>query len=255
MLIVALPKSASSSLASTVSRIHGLPDRTRETRRRFLPRLPYPETVKDYGAMARLHLEAQEILPEILGALRRTHVIHKYHFPPTRHNEEILREIPKVILLRDPADVVRAYWRGERAGTHPLRDLRFATCFSEESWMARAAATGLLDEMNRFCSGWEAHEGDKLILRFEDLVSDPTGTVNRVEAYLGLPETKEIELDRERYSRGSSKSDAAPAFPIFMLRRARLVLKEGSRLALRRAGLFDRIREGRRRRNLASLED
>jgi hypothetical protein len=251
MLILALPKSASSSLASTLGRLHGLPDLTVETRSRFLPLLAFPEQVREFGAMARLHLEAQEIAPEVLDAIRRPGVIHKYHFPPTARNQDLLHGVRKVILLRNPADVVRAYWRGERAGTHPLRDLRFASCFSEESWMARAERTGLLDEMERFCAGWESHGGDKLVMRFEDLVRDPTAAVNRIERYLGLPESREVLLDRERYSRGADVPP--PPVPLFLLRRARLVVKEGSRLVLRKAGLFDRIRAARRRRRGSSI--
>jgi hypothetical protein len=252
MLIIALPKSASSSLALTLSSLHRVPDRTAETRRLFLHLLRDPGDVPEYGSMARFHREVQEIRPEILETVQRGDALHKYHFPPTQRNQDLLSSVKKVILLRDPVEVVQAYWRGDRSGSHPVRDLRFVDCWSERSWIARAEKVGLTDEMRRFSAGWEAHEGDKLIIHYEDLVRQPKETINKVERYFSLPVSPEVELARERYSRRPERERRWLVSLGRVVRRIRVALKEISRLLLARLGFWALIRARRARRRESS---
>jgi hypothetical protein len=233
--------------------LHCLPDRTKDTRAEFFYHLRYPEELSEYRSLARLHKEVQDIHPELAEALDRNDCLHKYHFPPTERNQDLLRKTRKVVLLRDPIEVIRAYWRGDRVGTHPVKDVRFLDCFSEAKWLARAEQLGLLHQIAQFCVGWKHHDGDKLVVDYSELLGKPKETVNKVERYLGLPISSEVELATERYSRNRSAPPKWLLVPRLIARRLPIGAKAGTRLLLTRMGLLRSVRSYRRKRRTRSL--
>mgnify|MGYP006435407741 CR=1 FL=1 len=201
MLIIAIPKSASSSLVSTLCSHHSLDNAAEALRRKYARHLPVPDA---YKHMAKIHYEFRELNRAWAEEAAAAGVISKFHIPPTQNNCDLLRDIKKVILLRAPENIIDAYHRGDATGVFPVRSPDFCFSFSKQGWHARAQKHGVLDELHNFEQGWRAHDGDKLVIDYDALVNEPQATLNRVESYFGLPETSIAELSRQRYTRQSA---------------------------------------------------
>ena len=219
MLIIAIPKSASTALVATLSESHALPIETQRVRDDVLLRRPI---ANGYWHLAQFHrrdcVEIDEYVADLLAARGS---LTKFHFPPTSTNQRLLERVPKLILLRDAAEIVSAYRRGEESGAYRTKSYEFAFCFSETGWQHRARRTGLTDELLAFGEGWRAHAGDKLVVESAELLASPAAVLARVESYFGLALSGAAELRRERFSR-SSKTRGVP---VMLWRRRRLVLR------------------------------
>ena len=212
MLIVAIPKSASTALLATLGRLHGC----YAVQTNFFE-LPVHD---DYAALARFHFDQHELTRGIVDKLVEPDGISKNHIVPTPHNQALLAEHPKVILLREPTEVIKAYRRAVSAVDHDIEELArcFADCDAESEWLERAASTGLLQSLQKFYDGWQEHAGDKLIIRYDELIAEPQETVNRIEDYFGLQRSDEVKLVRARYTRSRVKNTVKR-----LLKRARLL--------------------------------
>lgn len=200
MLIVAIPKSASTSLLETLGQLHGC----YAVQTNFF-RLPVHH---DYAALARFHADQHQLTSEIVETLVEHDGFNKNHIVPTRHNQALLAEHPKVILLREPTEVIYAYRRAIRAVDHDMPALArcFEDCDTESDWLERAVEIGLLSSLHKFYDDWLEHEGNKLVIWYEELIAEPKATVNRVEDYFDLPLSDEVRLVRTRYSRSLVKN-------------------------------------------------
>jgi hypothetical protein len=251
VLIVAIPKSASTALVATLSEAHSIPIRTREIRDDVLLRRPI---APGYWHAAQFHRrDFVEVDERVAAALAAPGMLAKFHLPPTPRNQALLRRIPKIVLLRDAEEVVSAYHRGERTGAWPAKSYEFAFCFSEPGWRAHARRTGLTSELRDFADGWRAHDGDKLVLEASELVADPARALARVENYLGLRSAGPLALRHERYSRHSTRELGLPR--MLWRRRglfAKRLLAEASRLVTGSTARADRFLENRRRSRTAA---
>lgn len=200
MLLIAIPKSASTSLLETLGQIHGC--HAEQVNFFELPVHP------DYKALARFHWDQHELTPEIVDQLVDPHAFNKNHIVPTRHNQTLLAEHRKVILLREPTEIIRAYRRAVRALDTDMRKVAqiFAGCDTQSDWLARAESIGLLQSLQRFYDNWQQHAGNKLIVRFDDLITEPKAVVNRIEDYFGLNQSDQVNLVRTRYTRTPLKN-------------------------------------------------
>ncbi len=247
VLIVAIPKSSSSSLIATLCRAHGLPNATFSTRRRFFPHL---SAAAGYPQMAHFHSDVVEVDEAVAQAVAGKDQFSRHHFPPTPGNLARLAAIPKVVLLRDAFDIVRAYKRGDETGAFELQSHEFCFCFSERSWLDRARATGLLSELQAYADGWRAHDGDKLILDYSELIREPGRALDRVERYFHLSPSGESTLARERYSRAPTAR--TPNALSLLVSRRRLLLRRllsgGSKLLLGDTAVYDKVKAAHRRR-------
>ncbi|HEU4428627.1 MAG TPA: hypothetical protein VFT98_07725, partial [Myxococcota bacterium] len=155
MLIIAIPKSASTALAVTLSEAHGIPIASQRIRDEWLigaPRAP------GYWQLGQFHRrDVVEIDERIARIVAARDVLAKFHFPPTPRNQAVLRDVKKVVLLRAAEEIVSAYRRGEETGAWRTKSFEFAFCFTERGWQRRAGATGLLGELRSFADGWRAH--------------------------------------------------------------------------------------------------
>lgn len=205
MLILAIPKSASTALLETLGQLHGC--HAVQTNFFDLP------VHRDYSVLARFHHDQHELTGELVETLVARDRFHKNHIVPTPNNQALLAEHRKVILLREPRDVVLAYRRAIRALDADLPELTtvFADCETESDWLERAGQIGLLSSLEKFCDGWLEHSGSKLVIWYEELIAEPTKTVNRVEDYLGLPTSDKVDLVRARYTRSRVKNAAKRA--------------------------------------------
>jgi hypothetical protein len=196
-----MPKSASSSLAGHFIERHGMAEMTQSFRDRATQYYSGAQAYKHIG----LHNEGLvEITQDVIRLLSETPGVIKYHFPPPPGNQALLRDMKKVILLREPEDVVRAWMRGDETRAYKLRSPEFVWCYSEASWMAKARDLGLLDELAAFGDGWRAHQGDCLVIEMRDLTARPGETLAKVESYLGLPATNARALPERKFSRGEA---------------------------------------------------
>ena len=131
MLIIAMPKSASSSLVSTLCSLHNMEDLTGQTRDKYLSKMPVAE---EYSVFAKHHSEIRQITDDsVLDDFKSLRHFNKHHIPPTENNQKKLHDIKKVILFRDPEGIVAAYKRGEDTRAFPMKSVDFAFCFSEKA--------------------------------------------------------------------------------------------------------------------------
>ena len=174
-------------------------DMTREFRNRAkLHFKPAP----DYYHMS-LHNEGLfEITNAVIDELIKCSGVVKYHFPPTENNQDRLRSFKKVVLLRNPEDVVRAWMRGDETRAYKLRSPEFAFTFSEEAWLKKAHDLGLVEELHSFANGWRNHDGQALIIEMNDLINDTSRVISSIERYLDLPASDASQLPRRKFSRG-----------------------------------------------------
>ncbi|HOQ05477.1 MAG TPA: sulfotransferase domain-containing protein [Anaerohalosphaeraceae bacterium] len=254
MLIIAMPKSASTSLLTTLCRLHGMEDRTRMIRRHYLVDLPI---ASDYSVFFLMHADMRELDSKVLSLLTQTDNFCKLHLPPTENNQCLLRAHKKVILLRRPEGVIGAYKRGEDTGVFPMKSLDFVFCVSEEEWLRKARQTGLLKQMQMFYEGWMQHKGDKLLIHYEELISRPRETIRAIEAYWDLPLSEEMELDRKRYTRlqEEKRQIVGQSRMSVLLRRTPRICKRLARDLLRGLGWKPNYAERFKRKLLAEPED
>lgn len=198
MLFITTPKSASSSLVYSVAKEYECQDLTKEIRSKYFSSRP---TASGYEGIKPTHSEFIEISQEIVDYLEKNgdHVF-KHHFPPTENNQKLLENIPKVILLRSPEDVIRSYKKGDETGVFPIQDPRLCFCFSDKDWFRKAKEIGLFSALDDFNHGWWEHEGDKLVITYDQLIENPKKVMKRIQKYFGLEE-KDITLGKKRYTK------------------------------------------------------
>lgn len=219
MLIIPIPKSASSSLAKSITKQNnGVSDNTDYFRQTYLRDLPpaqaYPRLKKTHSEM----VELDKSVVERIAANQTT--IQKHHFPPTENNQRLLHNIKKVILLREPDEIVESYQRGDATGVFPVQDMNYLFCWNLNSWKKRSRVNGLLQELHNFKTQWETHEGEKLIIYYHDLVKNPETVIRAVHDYFGLSVPTQLSFAKEKFSR-ETKSVLTKSF----LNRVKLVCR------------------------------
>jgi hypothetical protein len=230
VLIVAVPKSASSALVATLRSQHALSYDSERIRRAELSRCPVAE---DYRQLEWFHRrEVAEIDAAVVASLSRPRSLAKLHLPPTANNQLRLEQVRKVILLRDAREVIRAYRRGNEAGVFNLHHPAFCFCLSEDDWMRRAHETGVIEQLERFEAGWRAHRGDCLVMESDALIREPAAALARIEAYFELPRSGVKELARVRYTRSPAER---PSVARILYGRRKIILE---RVARDVGGLF-----------------
>ena len=198
MLIIAMPKSASSSLARTLARAHGLDERNDELNAdhppQFVDRHLLAQEFHPYPAVPT------EVLRSIATDPRR---LNKLHLFPTPAVLEAVRGTPVVVLLRDPADIIDAEFRARVTGIHPpTRSM--PRVGSLRGWRRAAIRGGLLTSLEELEAGWiEAATrtpDELLVVRHRDVLDDPDGTLGACQQFLGLPEVAGLTLLKERWT-------------------------------------------------------
>ena len=195
MLIISIPKSASTSILKTLSNLHQI-----EGKQLYFKDYKIPE---EYTQLGKYHSDIRDFRVKDIDTFLHKDIIYKQHIPPTSNNLELLRTRRKVVLLRDPTDIVMAYYRAEKKRLHERRK-EFENVNNPDEWMQTAENIGLSAELSNFYNTWAEINDEKLIIRYEDLIKDPKRTINSIELYFGLKKTNgKIILAKERYSRGN----------------------------------------------------
>lgn len=198
MLIIAIPKSASTSLLDTLGKLHSL-----EAKQILLRDQPAPENLR---LLHCYHSDMREITADHAALFAHGQKLFKQHIPPSPGNIGLLTGTKKVVLLRHPEQIIEAYCRAEAKGLHQPR-VEFSDCKTPEEWKAKAAENGLLGDLQWFHDQWTAeaaaHPEEILTLGFEELVENSEESLNRVEAHFGLPVSERVKLSKVRYSGNS----------------------------------------------------
>ena len=199
MLLIAIPKSASTSLMDTLGRLHKLPATQTSYRNKH-----YPVPRELSPLLTDYHSDLREFAVEDIEQFTAPDAFHKQHVPPTRHNLELLRTKKKVVLLRNPEDIIEAYARATRVGiAKPIGGLSRAS--SAKKRKALADTLGITADLYFFYDGWVRERQEKPaythIVFYGDLMQNPKRVVNMVEAFFGLPLSPSVKLSKKRYSR------------------------------------------------------
>ena len=197
MLIIAIPKSASTSLMDTLGKIHKI-----LAQQLFIKELPIP---KELSILYKLHSDMREYSKKEIDIFTQNNKIYKQHIPPTKNNLLLLRDKKKVILLRNCDEIISAYWRAEISGIHSNFRKKFnLKVSSKEEWFEQSKKSGLYNDLKFFYKGWikESNNLNCLIVTYNQLINDPKKVINKIERFFDLHISKDfIELSKKRYSR------------------------------------------------------
>jgi hypothetical protein len=106
---------------------------------------------------------------------------------------EALPESGMVLLIRDPRDVVASWldatrkggWQSRRRGEGGRRAESLAE--TNPNAFVRRHADAYLQHVGSARRAYDAHEGRKVVVRYEDLRADTLGTMKRMYGELGVP--------------------------------------------------------------------
>jgi hypothetical protein len=196
MLIIAIPKSASTSLLSTLGSLHNA-----DSTQLLFPGL---QESKHFSQVGKYHSDIRIYPPELLHLYCESPAFFKQHIPPEASHISALSDKKKVVLLRPVDEVIESYHRAEIARIHPPRP-EFRGAKTKREWMERASEIGLTDDLHKFHLGWKHNEGSNtMIIESGALIAEPGETIRKIERFFELPVSRgDIQLRRERYSRES----------------------------------------------------
>jgi len=195
MLIIAIPKSASTSLLYTLGKELNFPAEQIFGK---------ASSSNSFQYLAKLHSDIGNYDMDFFEKVLHPYKIFKQHIPPTENNVNLLRGSKKVVLLREVNDIILAYKRGANAEVHNLLK-GFDKSWSDQKWLSLAKEAGLYTELEQFFNLWKKEEGlNTLIIDYNDLIKNPAIVVNQVLRFFEYPlQLKSVNLVKARYSRVS----------------------------------------------------
>lgn len=177
--------------ANTIFRLLGLGSNRSSFRLRdILPALDFPLLSKFHSDICDFGFDS-----DIANEFSPAFDIHKQHFPPTNGNMHLLEGIPKVILTRNIEDILSSYRRVPNLKADREIYLR-----------NEAFVSGLKDDLVSWQTGWldAAKDNPEFItIEFEQLTKSFNETINAVTDHfeIELSRSEKVELQRERYFR------------------------------------------------------
>jgi hypothetical protein len=100
---------------------------------------------------------------------------------------EAIPESKMIFLVRDPRDVVASKLDGRRPGGWNRRRNESGVQRVDEDTLAQNLARGYMRDVGQTSAAYDAHEGRKVTVRYEDLRDDTLDTMRGIYAALGLP--------------------------------------------------------------------
>ncbi|WP_452220993.1 sulfotransferase domain-containing protein [Lacinutrix salivirga] len=199
MLIIAIPKSASSSLLKTVSEAHNI------------------EGVQDFSfrnnaipngcnMLHTVHSDIRELTPEIVTNLCKDSRLYKQHIFPSAINLKLLEDKKKVVLLREPIEILEAYLRGAKFKFNGLPP-SYSVDLTTDQLLEKAKQDGFYDDLVFFYNQWKQKSGveNTLFVEYNAYIANPKKTLNAIEAFFELPVTKTpVKALKARYAKESS---------------------------------------------------
>jgi hypothetical protein len=223
MIIIPIPKSASSSLFYTLSRflsyygilesgvldfrskryLHIVDDSKNNYQKGFYwDRI----TSNDYKFIHKWHPDCVEINKNDIIEISRKNRLYKNHILPTRNNLILLNDVKKVILLRDYHDVIFAYRRAFIRGIPRINFFNvydnFRKDMTESEWLEESERLGIVDDLKLFYNNWSDYDGECLKITYNSVINNTTDTINKILKYYEINFVlKDIELLELLYTR------------------------------------------------------
>jgi hypothetical protein len=192
MLIIAMPKSASTSLLDTLGKLHNIPA-DQVYFNKYIP----PSNCK---YIFKLHSDIRELTMTQVDQFDSQDSIFKQHIFPSNNNLELFQKSKKVVLLRNPYDVVASYHRTEKFFFQETNNDDFKTDKTIEEWIDRAEKLGIIDDLKKY-SLW-TQQKNTLTITYDELMKSPKNAINKIEVFFNLNvTTTKIELEKKRYTR------------------------------------------------------
>jgi Sulfotransferase domain len=122
---------------------------------------------------------------------------------------EALPESRMILLVRDPRDVVASFadarreggWHYEKNRGRPQKEWWMLSPDDDPASFAEERATALLRQLGNAKEAYDAHDGPKVLVRYEELRADALGTMRRVYSTLGVTvDERELERVVEKHS-------------------------------------------------------
>jgi hypothetical protein len=199
MLIIAIPKSASTSLMDTLGRLHKKPA---EQKTDLIANNPISD---EFKFIHKYHRDMRELNIDIIKKLSNKNSLYKQHILPTKNNMELLKNTKKIILLRKTKEVIIGYKREFNKTNDAYNRKDFRVCNTDKDWIDKAKKIGLFDDLFNFNQRWKKDDSDKLIIYYDDLIKNPKKEINKIEKYFGLPQSKKVVLSKKRYTRSNKE--------------------------------------------------
>jgi hypothetical protein len=196
MLIIAIPKSSSTSLMKTLAKLH-----RKDYEQNMFPHYEKPEACR---WLHHFHEDIRKMPCNSLLEYVKSQNIYKQHIFPNDEHMQCLKTVKKIVLLREVKEIVLAYRR--LLLLHPEGTIKgFPGLLSEEEWISHSKEIGLYQDLDTFYNKWlQADKKYTWIVHFKDLIHNTKAEINKIEKFLDLPVThKNIVLKKERYTHHS----------------------------------------------------
>lgn len=195
MLLITMPKTSSTTLMTTLSKLHSL-----EHDMHFTWQGKSSPLYKEYSRQHSFCWDLDEGSAHKLILMAQSKVI-KSHILPTDQNVRLLSTTKKVFLRKNPRKIIESYFRGHFTGVYPIKISEFKKYKTLEGWLQYAEESGLLAELSRFYHGWKGGP-NCLICDTAHLLENPKKTINTIESFYQLENSQNVVLDHQKYTRG-----------------------------------------------------
>lgn len=195
-----MPKSASTSLMITLGEAHNL-----SAKQDFS--LKENKVPSITNLIHTVHSDIRELEPENIVKFNDRSLVYKQHIFPTENNLDLLKHTKKVILIRDPKEVLYAYVRGAKKMYNGLPEGYLVDGLSKKKLLEKAQKDGFFKDICFFKEEWitKANPDNTLIVDYKDYVNRTKFVLNKIESFYNLPlTTKKVKPVKARYSRRES---------------------------------------------------
>ena len=206
VLLVAVPKSASTSLAAFICNALKIENRT-DLYRKTLGSMKLKEKssfISSYDFLSYWHSDLFYSNVTAITELPKGNILIKFHWDAKQFPWAQISESDKIIIIdRNAENVVQAYYKGANSLIYPWQG-PFWPKFSEMKYRQL-----IHSEISCFKTGWLERLPDKRILHcsYENLLNSPKQELRKINSFLGIeyyPETS-LSLPFKRYSKHKKK--------------------------------------------------